>query len=253
MGTLSDIDKMRPFLLKHCKEGGAFPSVNCVRQVHRPKLFALHFAALKIKLANQTVSIITDETTDCRDHSILNVIASIRGELFLIDVVTLGECNYRTLSQAYIRAVTHVDIVGEVFSHWSAFDNVTQLITFIKSTFFKKASRKKRYLKWLEGSLPKEHVKLPPVPVATRWNSWFNAARYPSSIVQFYEGFFKQEKSHGLAVHRILELVDDCRLHHASCHNLRLNLHFIKEKLHPFHNSFDKLRRNQVSTCMCCL
>jgi len=136
MCTLSDIplhkiDKMRPFILYHCKEGGAIPSVNCVRQLHLPKLFALHFAALKTNLANQSVSIITDEITDCRDHSILNVIASIRGESFLIDVVTLGECNYQTLSQACIRAVTHVDI---------AFDDIVAFVT-DSAAYCKKAHR----------------------------------------------------------------------------------------------------------------
>ena len=107
------IDKMRPFLLKYCKEGGSIPSVNCIRELHLPKLFACHFAALKAKLANESISIITDEITDCRDHSILNIIASIRGESFLIDVVTLSECNHQTVSQACIRAVTHVDIEFE--------------------------------------------------------------------------------------------------------------------------------------------
>ena len=32
-------------------------------------------------------------------------------------------------------------LVGEVFSHWPAFDNVTQLITFIKSAFFFKKKK----------------------------------------------------------------------------------------------------------------
>ena len=82
-------------------------------------------------------------------------------------------------------------------------------------------------MKWLENYLPKEQVKLCPVPVVTRWNSWFNAARYHSSFIQFYEGFFKQEKSHDLAVDRILELVDGGQLHHVSFLNLRLNLYFI--------------------------
>ena len=68
MCTLSDIpldkiDKMKPFLLTHCKEDGTIPSVNCVKQFHQLKLFALHFAALKAKLADQSVSIIADETT----------------------------------------------------------------------------------------------------------------------------------------------------------------------------------------------
>ena len=89
--------------------------------------------------------------------------------------------------------------------------------------------KKKRSLEWLENYLPKEQVKLPPVPVATRWNSWFNAVRYHSSFIQFYEGFFKQEKNHGLAVHRILKLVDGGRLHHASFLNLHLNLYFTTE------------------------
>ena len=86
---------MRPFLLKYCKEGGSIPSI---RELHLPKLFACHFAALKAKLANESISIITDETTDCCDHSILNIIASIRGESFLIDDVTLSECNHQTVS-----------------------------------------------------------------------------------------------------------------------------------------------------------
>ena len=115
MCTLSDIplhkiDKMIPFLLKYCKEGGSIPSANCIRGLHLPKLFVCHFAALKAKLANESIRIITDETTDCRDHSILNIIASIRGESFLIDVVTLSECYHHTVSQACIRAVTHVDL-----------------------------------------------------------------------------------------------------------------------------------------------
>ena len=41
------------------------------------------------------------------------MIASICRELFLIDVVTLRECNHQALSQACIRAVTHVVIAFE--------------------------------------------------------------------------------------------------------------------------------------------
>ena len=72
-------------------------------------------------------------------------------------------------------------------------------------------------------------VKLPPMLMATRWNSWFNVAEYHSSFLQFYEGFFKQEKTYSLAVDRILELVGDNQLHHISYHNFQLNLHFINE------------------------
>ena len=120
---------------------------------------------------------------------------------------------------------------SEVFSHWPVFDNVTQLTRLSSSQPFlqNRVEKKPRYLKWLENYLPKEQVKLPPVSVANRWNSWFNAARYHSSFIQFYEGFFKQERSHGLAVDIILKLVDGGRLDHASFLNLRLNLYFITE------------------------
>ena len=73
-------------------------------------------------------------------------------------------------------------------------------------------------------------MKLSPEPVATKWNFWFNAAtKYHSFYLQFYEGFFKQEKSHGITADRILELVDDSQIHHASFHNLHMNVHFINE------------------------
>ena len=205
-------------------------------------MFAFHFAALKSKLANQSASIITDKT-DCHGLSILNVIASICGESFLMDVVTLRECNHQTLkssrhlscstggfkgtvafltdSVAYCKrkkkkahkevlsivfingyhalCIDHIlNLAGEVFSHWPAFDNVTQLITFIKSALKKKKKKKldKKtwYLTWFDGSLPREQGKLPPVPMGTSWNSWFNSAKYHSLIVQFYKGFFKQKK-----------------------------------------------------------
>ena len=86
---------------------------------------------------------------------------------------------------------------------------LSSLLLSSSQPFLKKLAEKNDDLKWLECSLPKEQVKLPPVPVATRWNSWFNVAKYHSSFIQFYEGFFKQEKSLGFAVDRILKLVDD--------------------------------------------
>ena len=60
--TLHKIDKMRPFILKYCKEVGVILSVNYVWQFHLPKLFACHFTTLKAKLVYQSVSIIADET-----------------------------------------------------------------------------------------------------------------------------------------------------------------------------------------------
>lgn len=45
-----------------------------------------------------------------RDHSILNVIASVRGKSHLMGVVKMDACNHSTFSQAIIKAVSELDI-----------------------------------------------------------------------------------------------------------------------------------------------
>jgi hypothetical protein len=52
MCTLADIplekvEKMRPFLNKHCVQAGTLPKVDQLRSVYVPRLFDLHFADLK--------------------------------------------------------------------------------------------------------------------------------------------------------------------------------------------------------------
>lgn len=67
-----------------------------------------------------------------------------------------------------------VNLAAEVFRHHSYLKHTADLIAMIKSAFYKKPGRKSRYLKFLDDFLPKSEVKLPPVPVGTRWNSWFD-------------------------------------------------------------------------------
>ena len=64
----------------------AIPSTY-TRTTYVPKLFDINFSALKGVLLDEYVNIIADETTDVRDHSILSIIASVRGRSFLIGVV----------------------------------------------------------------------------------------------------------------------------------------------------------------------
>ena len=64
----------------------------------------------------------------------------------------------------------------------------------IKSSFYKKPGRKAHFLSFLSDTIAAADVKLPPVPVSTRWNSWFEAALYHSHQVHTYEGFYKAEK-----------------------------------------------------------
>ena len=92
----------------------------------------------------------------------------------------------------------------------------------MKSAFFKKPARKARYLAFLKEYLPKDQVKLPPVPASTRWNSWFNAVMYHATHLHV---FFKKEESKGMAVEQIIELTS----HKEISKELRLYTTFIKE------------------------
>lgn len=247
---LDKVEKMRPFIKKHCTQGGTLPQVNTLREVYVPRLFVKHFEALKEIVKDAPVCVIADETTDIRDKSILNVVVGVRGSYYLLDVVTLEACNHATFSESVIKAVTgagisfqnviavvsdsaayckkafrdvlaavfpsavHVlclahiiNLVGDIFQKWNEFGRIATLVSMIKSAFFKKPGRKSRYLKYIAQYLPKDQVKLPPVPVSTRWNTWFNAVIYHTTHIHLYEGFFEAEASKGIAVETILELV----------------------------------------------
>ena len=64
-----------------------------------------------------------------RDHSILNVIATVRDKPFLIGVVTMEACNHSTFSQAIIHSVSEAGIV---------FGSVIAIVT-DSATYCKKA------------------------------------------------------------------------------------------------------------------
>ena len=93
----------------------------------------------------------------------------------------------------------------------------------IESSLFKKPGRKSRLLKYMSDFVSREDVKLPPVPVSSRWNSWFEAAIYHATRIHLYEGFYKAEKGQGMAVERIVEVVTHFY------HEISLQLYFIKE------------------------
>ena len=265
-------EKLKPFFEKHCKQGGALPQADTLRCVYIPKAFDEHLHALKAVLKGEKVSVTADETTDCRDHSVLNVIAGSRGKSYLIDVVIMEKCNHSTLSQAIIRSVSDmgihyddvtaivtdsaayckkayrdvlsavfpkslhvlcmahiINLAGEMFTNSALLDNVSQLNKMVKSAFFKKPGCKQRYITFLGEYLPADEVRLPPALVSTRWNSWFEAAKYHAHHMHLYEGFFIQEKSDAMAVDRILELTTNNQQNKDDFNNLRINLNFVEE------------------------
>ena len=87
-----------------------------LRSTYIPRLFDQHFSALKQLLLESTptpIHITADETTDCRDHSILNVLASFSGKTYLIDVVKMEACNHSTFNRVVLKAVAEVELPYE--------------------------------------------------------------------------------------------------------------------------------------------
>ena len=126
----------------------------------------------------------------------------------------------------HILCLAHiVNLAAEIFHHFPDFKHTSDLIAMIKSSFFKKPGRKSRLLTYLSDYIPSSEVKLPPLPVSSRWNSWFEAAIYHGTQVHLYEGFFKAERGTGMAVQRILELV----IHKEIYSQILLQLYYLKE------------------------
>ena len=78
--TIADISlhKTDTFLLKYCKQAGTLPQVSTLCEVCVPFLYENLYLALTEVFKGKPVSITDDETTDIRDHSIVNVIATVR-------------------------------------------------------------------------------------------------------------------------------------------------------------------------------
>ncbi|CAJ0636060.1 15954_t:CDS:2, partial [Entrophospora sp. SA101] len=67
------------------------------------------------------------------------------------------------------------NLVGETWIDFDDFKILDQVVGFIKSAFVHSGRRKRRWLQHLtEANNSDRDSKLPPLPVKTRWNSWFN-------------------------------------------------------------------------------
>ena len=132
---------------------------------------------------------------------------------------------YREVLSAVFAQSTHICVAAGICNHFPNFKHASDLITMIKSSFFKTPGRKSRFLSYLSDYIPSSEVKLPLSPVSSRWNSWFEAALYHATRVHLYEGFFKAERGTGMAVQRILELETHKEIHP----EILLQLYFLKE------------------------
>jgi len=87
-----------------------------------------------------------------------------------------------------------VFLVGEQFR--CALPLIDELVSTVKAIFSKAPGRRARYLNQLRQQKATK-IALPPVPVITRWNTWFEAALYHAEHLDVYVIFVDAEIEHG--------------------------------------------------------
>jgi hypothetical protein len=99
-----------------------------------------------------------------------------------------------------------LSLVGETWR--KKFHKVDRLVACFKAIFVHCSSRKQRYRKYLaeQTNVDTETVSLPPVPVVTRWNSWFNTVSHHKNYIEHYRGFIDTELEISASTNALSEL-----------------------------------------------
>ena len=147
-------------------------------------------------------------------------------EVVVVSTATARNHTYRDWcifsKSLHVLCLAHiVDLAPEVFHHYIDFKHASDMIAMIKSSI-QETKSEESLPEYLNDFIASLEVKLPPVPVTTRWNSWFETAMYQATRVHLYEGFHRAEKG---TVERIIELVN----HKTIYPEITLQLYFIKE------------------------
>ena len=87
---LNKVDKMMPFLQKHCQQGGALAGQTTLRQNYLPRVFSNHTDALRKVLTNHKIFIVVDETTDIRNKMVLNILFGFIDQIYFGGLCPVG-------------------------------------------------------------------------------------------------------------------------------------------------------------------
>lgn len=107
---------------------------------------------------------------------------------------TDGLKGFYQLTQFTLRAGRIVFLIGEQFR--CALPLIDELVSTVKAIFSKAPGRRARYLNQLRQQKATK-IALPPVPMITRWNTWFEAALYHAEHLDVYVIFVDAEIEHG--------------------------------------------------------
>ncbi|XP_078450131.1 uncharacterized protein LOC144718613 [Lampetra planeri] len=246
-----DHPALHAFLEQNVKKVGVLPEASVLRNMYSQKVYELHVKELTEKFGRcHNVAIVVDETTDEEDRYMLNILAvpslSVEGprnsgnksvepllEAYLIECCLLEITNFKTVSEAVLRATQMVNIEPTKVSafvtdhaaymykawerslkpiflnavHVTSAAHILSIVGEIWQNAFDEVSQLIVAVEKSFSACPARKARfrnflqekgmkptLPPAVQPNRWSSWFESASYHRLHLQDYAEFFQGEQ-----------------------------------------------------------
>ncbi|XP_003742036.1 uncharacterized protein LOC100903363 [Galendromus occidentalis] len=166
-------------------------AIPCCEEVEEPTLKAFLLECNVLESTNfKTVSDAVLKILQRYEISPLRVSAFVTDNATYMNKAWKDSLKYIFLNGTHVTCTAH--LLNLVCEEWvSSFRTVNKLVCSIKRAFTACPARKARFKQFLRDNGKIE--KLPPVPVLTRWNSWFRAALFHAEYLENYHEFFTKE------------------------------------------------------------
>ena len=138
---LYKVDKMKPFLKKHCIDGGSIPSSLSIRTNYLNNYCEHVYLSVLSKIKNEHLSLLVDGSSDKCSRKVLHVIAKINssGEQYMIDC-------------SFLKIGTAIEIANRIFTSFEKFGiDIKNVDAFVNDS----ASTMKKVCKLLQERNPK--------------------------------------------------------------------------------------------------
>ncbi|KAJ8875928.1 hypothetical protein PR048_023836 [Dryococelus australis] len=176
------------FICRYIPGSGDLPKAATLRTDIVPRVGKTTEEEIKEAVKDKKkIAVVADETTDICGTCVFAVLfrtvtASSAKNVYLASCSFLSKANSTTCSQAILDTVNKFDI---------SLDNVTLLITWALNLAGDCFLKESEELNMLVAKM--KSAFLFPVPVVTRWNSWFNSILYLAQYVVGSLKFFSNE------------------------------------------------------------
>ncbi|GFO02872.1 LOW QUALITY PROTEIN: CGG triplet repeat-binding protein 1 [Plakobranchus ocellatus] len=150
---------------------------------------------------------------------------------------------YKEVLGGFMPNSTHVTCMAHMMNPLDQafrkpFDLTNKYVKAANAIFWNAGTRKARYLRYL--SQHNVTPKMPPNPIGTRWNCWFDAVNYHKQHLELLEGFTQQERDHcGCMAPESLTFLQDLFTSSVELLTLKAKMRFIVHHCEAFVHTTD--------------